>query len=387
MPPAPKKKTAPKARVNPTRSSTRGKKGVDDSADTEAPSAPPRRSASKKGAQNPPPAAEEIETEVQDNEDVEDLAAAVAALKSNATEAQDVVDDIRTQLNQYGNDIVDLSTQVRSLVQALQASVPGINNAPSTIPSMTAAPLAHGTNPLSFIQKHLAWVDSNMVTSIVSLKLDPKELINLIPLDERPNKRGGQRSNLHIDTTTGLITTVDDTPTAFEKDFPTVEYLVYAFSVYGAIRGLYDIDNTGIGPAIFLHIKKFVREVAVAAYDWKSIVSYVIAHFRKHQKSSNPLDWVTHDSELFLQHMRPPASQVVAPRLPPLSRANQPQPSRLPRPKSEICINWNTFDKGCSWSTCTRDHICILCRSTDHKQYQCKKGRTPKADAVKGEKS
>jgi hypothetical protein len=322
---------------------------------------------------------------VQDDADVEDLAAAVAALRSNAAESQDVVDEIRSQLHQYGNDIHDLGTQVCSLVQALQSSVPGIAIAPSTAP--VSGPPKLGTNPLSFVQAHMAWIDDNLVTSIVSHKLDPKELILLLPLEERPNKRGGQRSNLQFDPTSGMIiSTVDDTPTAFEKDFPTIEYLVYALSVYGAIRGLYDIDNTGIAPAIFLHIKKIARDAAVAKYEWKSIVGYVIAHFRKYQKSSNPLDLVNTDSELFLQYIKASQNPVTAPRSP-VKSSSQAQPSRTPRPNNEICINWNTYDKGCSWASCTHKHICMECKLPDHKQYQCKKGKAQhKTDTVKGDK-
>jgi hypothetical protein len=199
-------------------------------------------------------APEDQETGVQDDENVEDLAAAIAALGNNATESQDVVDEIRTQLHQYGNDISDLGDQVRTLVQALQSSFPGINIALSTSPA--TCPARPGTNPLSFIQEHMAWIDNNLVTSIVAHKLDPKELILLLSVEERPSKRGSQRSNLQYDTTPGFFSTVDEPSTAFEKDFPTIEYLVYAFSVYGAIKGLYDTDNTGIGPTMFLHIKR-----------------------------------------------------------------------------------------------------------------------------------
>jgi hypothetical protein len=313
------------------------------------------------------------------------LAAAVAALRSHATESQDVVDELRSRLDHYGDNINDLTTQVRQLVQALQVSVPGITTAPST--ASASGPSRLGTNPLSFVEAHMAWVDSNLVTNIVSRKLDPKELILLLPLEERPNKRAGQRSHIQIDNTTGLMfTTPDDTPTAFDKDFPTVEYLVYALSVYGAIRGLYDIDNTGIGPAIFLHIKKIVRDAAIAKYEWKSIVAYVIAHFRKHQKSSNPLDWVNTDSELFLQHIKASQNPVsTASRSP--AKATQALPSRLPRPNNEVCINFNTADKGCTWASCQRKHVCLDCGKADHKQYQCRKGKAQsKSDAVKGEK-
>jgi hypothetical protein len=62
---------------------------------------------------------------VQDDQNVEDLATAVAVLRSNAVELQDVVDDIRSHLHQYCNDINDIGNKVRSLVQAFQSSVPG----------------------------------------------------------------------------------------------------------------------------------------------------------------------------------------------------------------------------------------------------------------------
>jgi hypothetical protein len=380
MPPAPKKKTTKSARGNsaPTASRTRN---------TATDSSPPttRKTAARKAKETTVPDDQETVTL---EKDTEDLATTVAALKNHATESQDAVDEIRAQLQHYGTDIHELGSQVRTLVEALQKSVPGITTAPSTTP--TTVPPQIGTNPLSFIEQHLAWLDSNLVTSIVSHKLDPKELILLLPVEERPTKRGTLRSNIiQFDQTTGTLSTVDDARTTFEKDFPSIEYLTYALSVYGAVRGLYDVDNTGIGPAIFLHIKRIARDVAVCKYEWKSIVAYVISHFRKYQKSSNPLDWINTDSELFLTHIKASYNPTAAPRSPAKAQQPQAQPSRLPRPSNEVCINWNTYDKGCSWSTCSRKHVCLECKAPDHKSYSCptRKGKAlPKSETIKGDK-
>jgi hypothetical protein len=68
-----------------------------------------------------------------------------------------------------------------------------------------------------------------LVANIVAHKLDVKELILLIPVEERPHKK---RPNLQFDNTTGQpFLQVDETPTTFEKDFLSVEYLTYALSV------------------------------------------------------------------------------------------------------------------------------------------------------------
>jgi hypothetical protein len=384
MPAAPKKNNTKKARVSsaPNLRTTR-----QTSANSSAATSPPvTRKPSTRRNKETPTVPDDQQTETQDAGDVEDLTSAVAALRSNAQESQDAVDEIRTQLHQYGNDIHDLGDQVRNLVEALKASVPGITKAPSTAP-MTGS---IGTNPLSFIEEHLPWVESSLVTSIVAGKLDPKELILLIPLEDRPNKRGGQRSNLLYDQLTGTFATVNDTPTAYEKDFPSVEYLVYALTVYGTIRGLYDVDRTGISPAIFLHIKRVVRDSVIGNYEWKTIVGCVIAHFRKYQKSPNPEVWITTDTELFFAHIKVAHNPVSAPasRSPAKGPQASSQQSRLPRPdpSSEICKNWN--NAGCSWAACTRKHICSECRLPGHKQSQCQgKGKThPKTDATKSDK-
>jgi hypothetical protein len=384
MPPA-RKKTAtgkPRASSAPEPRITR-----QTSSSANEPPPPAKRKYTRK-QKEPIVIPDDPEAAIQENKDTENLNDVVAQLQCNAQESQDAVDEIRSRLDQCSHDILGLTDSVRNLVDALKTSVPGISNAPSTAPAADAPP--SGTNPLSFIEEHLPWVDSSTVTSIVAGKLDPKDLSLLIPLEERPNKRGAQRSNLHYDHATGTFATVNDPPTAYEKDFPSVEYLVYALSVYGTIRGLYDgADKTGIAAAILLHIKRIVRDVAVGNYEWKSIVGYVIAHFRKHQKSTTAEAWINTDSELFFSHIKAVHNPVSAPARPTTKNAQPPSLlSRLPRPdpSSEICKNWN--NAGCSWAACTRKHICAECRLPGHKQSQCTgKGKPqPKPDAAKGDK-
>jgi hypothetical protein len=57
------------------------------------------------------------------------------------------------------------------------------------ITAHTISPHKLGTNPLSFIETYLAWVDSNLVISIVSHRLDPKELILLLLLAKHSSEK------------------------------------------------------------------------------------------------------------------------------------------------------------------------------------------------------
>jgi len=325
---------------------------------------------------------EDEESHREEEQPTTDVSASINALKANAAETQDAIDSIRNDIQQLGSSFDSLDEKLDSIANALRTSVPGLStNGSPTIKN----PLAAGNNPLSFIQQHLGWVSQTLVSNIVSGKLDPKELIQLLPEEERPSRKATTRSNLQFDNHTGTFSTIEEPYTTFEKDFPSLGYLTYALSIYGTIRGLYDIDQLGFGPAIFLHIKRITRDSLINNYEWRSIVSYVIAHFRKHQKSTEPLDWIHTDTELFISHVRPAnnTSNTAAP----ISRSPAKPPTTQPRRlNDDICYNFNTQGKGCTWSQCVRKHVCLDCKGS-HPQYNCNKSKKPavKIDLVKNE--
>jgi ABC-type transporter Mla subunit MlaD len=69
---------------------------------------------------------------VQDNAETEGLVAAITVLKNNVAKSQDIVNEIQAKLDHYSDNINDLTSQVRSLIKALQSSIPNINTMLST---------------------------------------------------------------------------------------------------------------------------------------------------------------------------------------------------------------------------------------------------------------
>ena len=95
----------------------------------------------------------------------------------------------------------------------------------------------------------------------------------MIPEEDRPKGRStaGLTSGFHVDAVTGKTSIVTESTAAFDKDFPDFPTVVYALSVYGAIRAMYDTDNIGFGPAIFMYIKRLTRWHKVDKFQWKYI--------------------------------------------------------------------------------------------------------------------
>jgi hypothetical protein len=295
----------------------------------------------------------------------ERLSQAVSELRQNAAEAQDVIDTIRNELQSHGNQVKNLHDRFDSLAEDIRASC-------------GTGPRTNSRDPFSFVKTHLPWINQTLLSNIVAGKLDPKELIQLLPEEERPSRKAGGRNQLILDSD-GKITTLDEPYTSFDKDFPTSEHLISAFTVYGTIRGLYDVDNLGFANAILMHVRRIARDVVYNKYEWHSIVSYVIAHFRKHQTSSDPLVWVTTDTELFVSHVKSSQNPTVAPQQPP-TKQRPSSPTKRSAPEPEFCINYNKQGKGCTWSQCFRPHNCLDCSAAGHPSWQCPKSKKPKAD-------
>src|SRR5579859_795330 len=91
---------------------------------------------------------------------------------------------------------------------------------------------------------------------------------------------------------------------------------------------------------------------------WPAIVSYYVAHFRKHQSSNDPSDWYNVDIRLFAAHM---THSTLGKSVNSKDRASDQSPS--------ICRNWNDVDKGCVWKKCTHKHVCLKCAG-DHPAFK-----------------
>jgi len=154
-------------------------------------------------------------------------------------------------------------------------------------------------------------------------------------------------------------TVLNESTVTSEKIFPDLQTLLNALSTYLVIRDLYDVDNVGFGSAISLYI----RQLAWWSkhHNWPAIVSYFVAHFRKHQPSNDPSDWYNVDIQLFTAHM---THDTLGKSVTSKDRAFDQSPS--------ICRNWNDVDKGCVWKKCTRKHVCLKCAG-DHPAFKCTK--------------
>jgi len=297
--------------------------------------------------------------------DVEVIKTAVNNLTSNAAETQDALEQLQAQSLAFQEEFM-------ARFDALTAS---INTARDTQVGSGARPPTHasaGNDPLAFAQTHLPWIDQSLLTSLVSLKLDVKDLIRLLPIEDRPKGRTSAHPRaLTIDPATGMLSTKEvDTPAAFDGDFPDLNTAIYALTIYGSLRSLYDVDHTGIGTAIFLYIKLLTRWILVDKFQWAYVRAYFISHFRKYQASTNPLDWINVDIQLFTAHIR------TAP-APAAHQSNRDAPSTR-KTSTAVCINYNTKGKGCSWHSCTRLHQCSTCNSKDHPAHQCVKVKSDK---------
>lgn len=303
---------------------------------------------------------------------IDDLATQVNHLASDAARTHAALDEVRERLDEWTGRIEAFDQRFDTLTELLQNNANSATTRGQGLPAVPA--LTNGTTPREFVSKHLSWIDQTLLSNIVSRKLEIKDLVRLIPEEDRPKGRStaGLSAGFHIDVT-GKTTIVSESTVAFDKDFPDFPTVIYALSIYGAIRGLYDIDNTGIATGIFLHIKRLTRWHKIDNFQWKYIRAYFIAHFRTYQTSDNPLDWMNTDLQLFAAHIRSTEPTQQQPMIPT-------SPTKGPRKgqsNDAFCINYNTEGKGCSWKSCSRPHICSTCGG-DHPSYKCKKREGPK---------
>jgi len=296
------------------------------------------------------------------------LATQISILSNNAAETQDALDEVRGRLDSWEGRLDAFDRKFDDLAQLLHNNIGGSTGDPAV------TPLLNGIAPREFISTNMPWIDQTLLASIVSRKLELKDLVRLLPEEDRPKGRStaGLTSGFHVDAVTGKTTIVTESTVAFDKDLPDFPIVVYALSVYGAIRAIYDSDNVGFGPAIFMYIKLLTRWHKIDNFQWKYIRAYFVAHFRKYQASSNPSDWTDVDVQLFTAHIR-----STEPNTGTISTTTVKSPRK--KGQDSFCINFNTEGKGCTWNTCARPHVCAGCGKDSHPVYKCKKQDGEKA--------
>ena len=224
-------------------------------------------------------------------------------------------------------------------------------------------------NPCLIIQHYLPWIDQSLLSNIISLTVDVKDLIQLLLIADRPNRTSTLSNTLSVDFEKGKQSSADCTFTAFGDNFPNFDTLMSMLSVYATVRTAYDAENVGIGPAIFMYIKLLTRWALIDKFQFNFVRTYFIAHFQKYQTSINLLDWINIDPKLFTLCI-----QLTTVTQPPSSLSIS---GNRPKSKTTLCINWNTDGKGCTWEKCIRMHCCGNCNSQSHPMYHCDKiGRT-----------
>jgi hypothetical protein len=291
---------------------------------------------------------------------LDNLAEEVTRLTNENDEFLDAIDEIKEKFDGFEDKFDRLERRISALLESQPGPATGARIIPDAISTSS------GMKPLDFVQSRLSWVDATTLTQIIAGTLDAAHLIKLIPSEDRPKgqQNAGLPTGYTIDLETGRHSLTTDQNVVFERHFPDFPLFVQAVSVYGAIRGFYDTDHLGFGPAIAMHVRQIATWVC-QGLPWTGVLSYAIAHFRKYQPTRDPSKWMDIDIQLYMTH---------------ISRATQ-LSFRAERKKEkktvfgkEICNNWNDASKGCKWTKCSRLHHCSQCSSDGHEAFKCPKG-------------
>lgn len=232
--------------------------------------------------------------------------------QSLSADTQDSIEQLRESITHIAEETNSSITSINDRLEALTAAL-SANLQPK--PNVNGGTRDNGKNPLPFLPSHLPWINQSTLTKLVAGKMKVKDLLPLIPVEDRPRGRAiAILGAISFDSQTGLKWVPPDaTPTTFDNDFPDFNTCLYTLTVYLAIRTLYDVDNTGIGPAIALYIKQLTRWVLIDKFSWHHIRAYFVSHFRKYQSSTDPMSWIDIDIQLFTAHIRPTGSSNIPP--------------------------------------------------------------------------
>jgi hypothetical protein len=319
----------------------------------------PRAAAAVRGATHRPttrdPSPSPPHTSVSGPDRIEALEIENASLKLSVDAVSGSLDEVKEMLQA-------LATNFKDGLAPGQSAILGTASAmPAYVGSMSGPQSFIGMTPEKTIQTLLPWVDATTLANVVACTLDVAHFVKLIPLEQRPKGQPtvGLAAGILFDIATMKHTVLNESTAASEKVFPDLQTLLNALSTYLVIRDLYDVDHVGFGSAIGLYI----RQLAWWSkhHNWPAIVSYFVAHFRKHQSSNDPSDWYNVDIQLFTAHMthNTLGKSVIA-------------KDRASDQSLSTCRNWNDGDKGCVWKKCIRKHVCLKCAG-DHPAFKCTK--------------
>src|SRR5579859_5873135 len=303
-------------------------------------------------SQSPDPSPTSPHTSVIGTDRIEALERENASLKLSVEAVSDSLDEVKEMLQA-------LATDFKGGLAPGQTTLGTASSMPAHVGSMSGPRSFIGMTPEKTIQTLLPWVDATTLANVVACTLDVAHFVKLIPLEQRPKGQStaGLAAGIHFDIATMKHTVLNGSTVASEKVFPDLQTLLNALSTYLVIRDLYDVDNVGFGSAIGLYI----RQLAWWSkhHNWPAIVSYFVAHFRKHQPSNDPSDWYNVDIQLFTAHM---THNTLGKSVVTKDRASDQSLS--------TCRNWNDVDKGCVWKKCLRKHVCLKCAG-DHPAFKC----------------
>jgi hypothetical protein len=296
-------------------------------------------------------------------------------------------DETTKQLDETNKQLNGLTKNLERLTNALtdrvEPAVPNLSN----LLGATDPRAAYGKTPQEILANQVSWLTESFIIEVISRKLEVKDLIKLLPEEERPKGRTVPHgAGVFFDIASKTTTITEGGATAYDKDIPDLSTLMSILSIYGLLRTIYDQDNTSIGAAIFLYQKTLLKWYKHDRYTFSSIRAYFIAHFRQYQTSDDPDTWMRVDTQLFMAHLvraAPPNETSNS------HRDNQSSNKRFNfhgqqggPPKGSaaetICSNYNNPLKNCSWSGCPRQHICDTCGGA-HTAYRCNsnfKGQT-----------
>ena len=313
----------------------------------------PQRPSPTRSQSSPEPSPSSSHDSIVGIDRIEALERQNATLKLSVNAISDSLDEVKETLQALAMDFKG------GLGQGHGAILSAASSMPPHIGSISGPRLFVGMTPEKTVQTLLPWVDATTLANVVACTLDVAHFVKLIPLEQRPKGQStaGLAAGIHFDIATMKHTVLNESTVASEKVFPDFQTLLNALSTYLVIRDLYDVDNIGFGSAIGLYIRQLAWWTK--HHIWPAIISYFVAHFRKHQSSNNPSDWYNVDIQLFTAYMtNDTLGKFIT------SKDHTPDHS------STVCRNWNDVDKGCVWKKCTRKHICLKCAG-DHPAFKC----------------
>lgn len=85
--------------------------------------------------------------------------------------------------------------------------------------------------------------------------------MKLIPKEDRLKSRAitGLLTRFYIDATTRATTVETESMITYKKEIPDLKIALHILSIYGSLRGICNIENTGIGLVIVYYSKILIK--------------------------------------------------------------------------------------------------------------------------------